>query len=139
MINDSNLSQIHDFPETSDCFPGLNIRGGVCLLMEKDYQGISEIFNYRNGIFDSSVKRKLKIDNLPYLFRYNKSVSIYEKVSSFKEKTYNQFVSKQKPFGLRSNFSDFQKSKGVLSNIKIYRFGENGFIDDSKSSKIIIW
>ena len=136
MINDSNLSQIHDFPETSDCFPGLNIRGGVCyFLCEKDYHGISEIFNYRNGILDSSVKRKLKIDNLPYLFRYNKSVSIYEKVSSFKEKTYNQFVSKQKPFGLRSNFSDFQKSKGVLSNIKIYRFGENGFIDDSKIIK----
>ena len=28
MLNDRHLRIIHDFPETSDCFPGINIRGG---------------------------------------------------------------------------------------------------------------
>lgn len=136
MLNDTNISQIHDFPETSDCFPGLNIRGGVCyFLWEKDFKGATEVFNYRNGILENSTRRKLKITNHPYLFRYNNSVSIYKKVLRFKEKTYISIVSKQKPFGLRSNFKDFEKKREEFSNIKLYRFGDNGFIDESKIKK----
>ena len=37
MLNDNRMSKLHDFPDTSDCFPGINIRGGVCyFLWEKD-------------------------------------------------------------------------------------------------------
>lgn len=40
MLNDKHLRIIHDFPETSDCFPGINIRGGVCyFLWNRDQQG----------------------------------------------------------------------------------------------------
>lgn len=33
MINDKSMKILHDFPETKDCFPGLNIRGGVCYFL----------------------------------------------------------------------------------------------------------
>jgi len=40
MLNDKRISEIHDYPETSDCFPGLNIRGGVCyFLWDKEHKG----------------------------------------------------------------------------------------------------
>ena len=33
MLHDDRLCELHDFPETKDCFPGLNIRGGVCYFL----------------------------------------------------------------------------------------------------------
>ena len=51
MLSDSRMSEIHDFPETSDCFPGINIRGGVCyFLWSKDHKGGCKITNYKNLI-----------------------------------------------------------------------------------------
>jgi len=31
MLNDKRISELHDFPETTDCFPGLNIRGAFVI------------------------------------------------------------------------------------------------------------
>ena len=33
MLSNEKISQIHDFPNTSDCFPGVNIRGGICYFL----------------------------------------------------------------------------------------------------------
>lgn len=30
MLSDNRMTVLHDYPETKDCFPGLNIRGGIC-------------------------------------------------------------------------------------------------------------
>lgn len=47
MLADTRLSQLHDFPETSDCFPGLNIRGGVCYFIWKSaHHGECEVVNH---------------------------------------------------------------------------------------------
>lgn len=37
-------------------------------------------------------------------------------------------VSARKPFGLESNFSNFSKEKTKDKNIKLYRFGDDGYI-----------
>ena len=48
MLKDEKLAEIHDFPETSDCFPGINIRGGVCyFLWDKTHKGYCKITNYK--------------------------------------------------------------------------------------------
>src|SRR3989338_1174985 len=40
MLNDNRLCEIHDFPEASDCFPGVQIKGGVhYFLWSRDYKG----------------------------------------------------------------------------------------------------
>ena len=40
MLKDTRIKELHDFPDTSDCFPGLNIRGGVCyFLWDKEHKG----------------------------------------------------------------------------------------------------
>ena len=33
MLSDPHLEEIHDFPNTEDCFPGVNIRGGICYFL----------------------------------------------------------------------------------------------------------
>ena len=40
MLSDKRISNLHDFQDTNDVFPGLNIRGGICFfLWEREFQG----------------------------------------------------------------------------------------------------
>jgi site-specific DNA-methyltransferase (adenine-specific) len=126
MLNDKRIKEIHDFHETSDVFPGLNIRGGVCyFLWDKDYNGDCSITNYNKGEV-SKDKRQLLETEAKIFVRYNKAIGILKKVQQFKEKSFYQFVSTQKPFGLRT----FVKGKeGAFNNsIKIYQNGGIGYI-----------
>ena len=134
MISDTRLKVIHDYPETDDCFPGLNIRGGVCyFLWDSLYHGDCTIINHIKGKM-IEMKRPLKEANIPLLIRYNQSISIMKKVLKFKEVSLGKYVSTSKPFGMRSNFSDFASIQTEMHSVKLYRFGENGYV----AKKIIV-
>ena len=134
MINSNKISVIHDFPETKDCFPGLNIRGGVCyFLWHNDYKGMCNVFNHIKNRVDYAL-RSMKIDGSDVFIRYNQSISILSKVRQLQEESLSSFVSVSRPFGMRSNFADFHKRQSEKFPIKLYRFGESGYI--SKDSVI---
>ena len=136
ILTDKRISEIHDFPITSDCFPGLNIRGGVCyFLWDNSHKGDCEVFNYKKGKLISSAKRPLLEENNNTFIRYNQAISILRKVKSFKEKTFDNFVSARNPFGFTSNFNDFKNSMADSYNIKLYRFGNEGYINEKQISK----
>lgn len=134
MISDTRMKIIHDYPETDDCFPGLNIRGGVCyFLWDSLYHGDCTIINHIKGK-RIEMKRPLKEANLSLLIRYNQSISIMKKVLKFKEVSLGKYVSTRKPFGMSSNFSDFTSIQTEMHSVKLYRFGENGYV----AKKIIV-
>lgn len=134
MISDTRMKVIHDYPETDDCFPGLNIRGGVCyFLWDSLYHGDCTIINHIKGKM-IEMKRPLKEANIPLLIRYNQSISIMKKVLKFKEVSLGKYVSTSKPFGMRSNFCDFTSIQTEMHSVKLYRFGENGYV----AKKIIV-
>lgn len=139
MLNDERLSIIHDFPETKDCFPGLNIRGGICYFKwDSCHQGKSLIVNHVKGE-EYTMERSLKEGKVPMLIRYNKAISILRKVQKFNEETFNNIVSSRNPFGLPSNFSGYSKRYSFGNLIKLYRFGENGYILQSQVVKNHQW
>ena len=40
MLHDRHISHLHDFLISSDCFPGVQVEGGVCFfLWDKEYNG----------------------------------------------------------------------------------------------------
>ncbi len=140
MLKDIRLAQIHDFPETSDCFPGLNIRGGVCyFLWDREHKGDCTITNYRNGVVLSTSKRPLLEPKSTVFVRYNEAIEILRKVKKFNEKTFDESVSARKPFGLDSNFSGYKKNKTDKHNIFLYRFGDNGFVSEEQVLKNQHW
>lgn len=130
MLNDERISEIHDFPVTSDCFPGLNIRGGICyFLWDRQHRKDCKIVNHKNGKIVSTVTRPLLEKGVSTFVRYNAAISILRKVKSFNEQTMEQYVSSRKPFGIPSNFNDFEINKTMTNSIRLYRFGDNGYIN----------
>lgn len=136
MLNDTRIEEIHDFPETSDCFPGINIRGGVCFfLWNKNYKGDCLVKNYKSGEIISFLKRPLLEKNQEIFVRYNEAINILNKVKSFDEKTYVEKVSARKPFGINSNFKDYSLKKTEENKFKLYRVGGIGYINEENIIK----
>ena len=63
-MTDERIEKINDFPETSDCFKNINIRGGICyFLWERDNSGLCRICTNKDGKIVSSTERPLLENN----------------------------------------------------------------------------
>lgn len=140
MLKDDRIAVLHDFPETSDCFPGVNIRGGVCyFLWDSHHHGNCRIINHNgNQIIADSVRPLLEKGNDTFI-RFNKAIDILNKVRAFHEDSFASFVSARKPFGLATNFSDYSSTKDEFHEILLYRFGDNGYVNKKQLLKNIEW
>lgn len=140
MLNDEKLSIIHDFPETSDCFSNLNIRGGVCyFLWDKNHAGDCTVYNHKNGEIIDKSTRPLLEDGAKSFIRFNKSINILKKVKSKNEKTMDELVSPRKPFGLATNFKEFKETSDDENNIKLYRNKSQDYVSKDKILKNAEW
>lgn len=140
MLRDNRIAEIHDFPETSDCFPGLNIRGGVCyFLWAKEHKGKCKIITYKSGNKGKAVERPLLEKGSDVFIRYNEAINILRKVQALGEVSFAKYVNSRKPFGLGTNFSNFTKQKSSKKNILLYRFGENGYISRDQVERNHKW
>lgn len=140
MLTDKRISQIHDFPNTNDCFAGLNIRGGVCyFLWEKDYSGDCEIHTHKQGNISSIMKRPLLEKGFEVFVRYNEAIAILHKIQTFNEKSFNGIVSSRKPYGLPTNFTGFVDKPSEKNQILLYRFGESGYVHIDQIEKNAEW
>ena len=132
MMNDRHIRVLVDFVNAKDCFPQNSISGGVCyFLWDRDNHEKCKITNYIKGEKNEAV-RYLKEKDCPILIRYNQSISILHKVQKLKEQTFNHFVSVSRPFGMRSNFNQFALHKDERNYIRLYRFGDNGYVSLDK-------
>ena len=132
IIKDKRFKNLSDFPETSDVFPGLNIRGGICyFLWDRNHNDKCEILNYKSGEIISTSKRYLKEGSLQTFIRYNEGIEILKRVMNHSEKFYNTKVSSRKPFGLTSNFNEYSLKKSPLSFVKLFSVKGEVFISDT--------
>jgi len=111
MINDTHIKYLHDFPNASDCFPGVEIKGGVCyFLRDNSYKGKAEFITHEKGEITSSMSRYLQESDYEILIRYNESIPILDKIRRKKEDTFEEVVSTKKPFGFLTNYRGFKKA-----------------------------
>ncbi|MDD4848682.1 MAG: Eco57I restriction-modification methylase domain-containing protein [Bacteroidales bacterium] len=137
MLNDTRIRKIIDFPISSDCFPGVEIKGGVCyFLWSKDHKGLCEVKTIR-GNEKSTMIRPLKEKGCDIFIRYNESISILHKVQLLNEKTMNEQVSTQKPFGFRTFVRG--ESKTFTRTVKLYANKSIGFVDRKDILQNIKW
>ena len=104
MLADDRLAQIVDYINSSDCFPGVDINGGICyFLWSREYHGLC---NYTNIVGDKSSTAMRDLQEHEIFIRRNEAVSIISKVISKKEKTLAQGgCSPQTPYGFLSTFN----------------------------------
>lgn len=100
MLSDKSIRVLHDFPDASDCFPGVEIKGGVCyFLWDRDSKGDCTIYSHSNGQIVSQATRPLLEKGMSTFVRQNELVSILKKVQSHKERSFADLVSANDPFG----------------------------------------
>ena len=112
MLESGNLSEIVDFINSGECFPGVDINGGVCyFLWERDYQGDCEFTSVYDG---KRTTANRKLDEYDIFIRRNEALSIIKKVMAKGEKTIasDGGCSPQTPYGLLSTFRGPTKPTG---------------------------
>lgn len=129
MLNDRRLKALHDYNNASECFPNVEIKGGVCyFLWDKEYNGDCTIYTHSNNEIISSMSRPLLENNCDSFIRQNGAISILRKVQLKCENSFSSIVSTRKPFGLATNFKDF-KSCAFPGSVKIYANQSVGYVD----------
>ena len=127
MINDKHIRRLVDFIDASMCFPGVEIKGGVCyFLWDRDKEGTCEITTHLSDNKISTSERYLKESNTDVFIRLNEAIPILRKIQSFKEQTIDTILSSQKPFGLRTYFQGEKKQQPGY--IKVYANKSIGYI-----------
>ena len=138
MLNDKRIKEIHDFPNSKDCFDNVEIKGGVnYFLWDKTHNDDCTVFTYDNGHCISQVKRPLKENGVEVFIRYNQAIHILNKVKKYNEKTFERNVSSLKPFGLRTYVKG--KTNPFPNSVKIYRNGGIGYVDISEIDRGKEW
>ena len=123
MLYDSRIHELHDFINASDCFPGVEIKGGVCyFLWEKDYQGHCNITTHIGQDIKTSTRPLLEQDADTFI-RYNDAISILRKVQKFNENSFAESISSNDPFGF--DVREKNSYKRVKPNYKKNSFDES--------------
>lgn len=98
MLMDRRTRVLVDYTDSSDCFPGVDIAGGICyFLWDRDHAGDCTVKNILRGKEHTSVRPLNEFDTF---IRYSEAEEIVKKVRSFGEVTMDSQVSSRKPFGL---------------------------------------
>jgi hypothetical protein len=108
MINDKNISILHDFENAKNVFNNVEIKGGICyFLRDSNHSGKCSIF-YHKGLDEEPAKslRFLKETGENIFIRDGRLISIKNKIQAFKENSINTIISSMKPYGLRGDFID---------------------------------
>lgn len=118
MLHDRHLRAITDYSDASDCFPGIRVGGGVCIFFWDSHHDSEEIevTEIENGEVARVQKRRKLEGDLDFFIRNSVACGIVKKVFSKDFSSMEETVLSQKPFGLRTNFEDFDKN----GELKVY-------------------
>ena len=126
MINDKRIREIHDFPKSIDCFPSVDIAGGICyFLWDSNHQGLCDFYEHRNHEVTSVSTRYLKVPYFKGVIRNNNAISITDKLNLTETENFSKLVKSQTPFGLYSNFKNFSNSS-ASNYVKLLRVKKKG-------------
>lgn len=98
MLNDNRIRKIIDFPDSRDCFPQVDIAGGVCyFLWDRDYTGLCQVTTNRKNTTLIALRKLSEFDSF---VRDNQAVQIIQKIRKKSTTFLDTIVSSRMPFGL---------------------------------------
>lgn len=101
MLKDKSIRRLVDFSDSRDCFPGVDIAGGVCyFLWDRENKGICEVESKRKDLI---IKSSRYLDEFDTFVRDNLAINIIQKVKQQSNSFLDNVVSSRMPFGLVSS------------------------------------
>lgn len=113
MIHDDSIKELHDFADASECFTGVEIKGGVCyFLRDRSYNGKCRVFRHANGEVKESF-RMLVEDGDSIFIRDDRLIPIKNKIINSGAESFESIVSSMRPYGLRGDFYGNESKYGL--------------------------
>lgn len=107
-LGDQRVRTLVDFENAKDVFPTVGIGGGACyFLWDRENTGLCECVYHRNGATVGPHSRAL--DEFDVFVRDKRAVDILHKVVAAGERSFEELVSGDTPFGLATNFSGYAR------------------------------
>lgn len=149
MLNDTSITELHDFLHPEEVFPDTNNRGGVCYLLWDQKHGKADsdvriVSHEGNGVVKTTT-RKLRYRDLDIFIRNSAAISILNKVNvDDTVDTMEYHISPRRPFGLDGNFiktADFKKDEtGMINPVKCYGKAKTvGYVERSNIPSHTEW
>lgn len=140
MIADRRMKKLVDNPKLFDCFPGVEIKGGVSyFLWDRVYKGDCEFSTRIDGKIVSTMSRDLRRGN-GVVLRDNRAASVVEKVVDQPFTWLSDFVSAMDPFGqhIKTNFKD-SKEQPFAGSIPLVYASKIGHISREQLARNEAW
>ena len=112
MLNDKCISKLYDYIDPHDCFPTVDVAGGVCyFLRDNKYNGLCKFVSCKSG---SQISNMRNLSESEVLIRHQEEISILKKVQIEGQTYLNEIAYSQKPFGLRTYVKPMEKGNILL-------------------------
>ena len=127
MISNNKISKVIDFQNSKDCFPSVEIPGGVNYFLW-DRRSTGKSTEYTSIDFDGRVNTTTRdITKFDIVVRGNIDTEILKKVNEKSKLFFSDLVLPRKPFGIGSNFKGFSE-KPFLGSVEFFHSKGVGFV-----------
>lgn len=111
MLNSRHLRSLTDFPDSSEAFPGVQIKGGVCyFLWDGAHNGVCDVTRMAGG--EAHLQRGRELGEFDVFVRDERALGILRKVLAKNEPSVIELVSGDTPFGIATNFEGWYTHNG---------------------------
>lgn len=101
MLKDKHIKSIVDFANSADCFPGVNIAGGVnYFLWDREYSGPCEVTSVRGPV---RVTMERDLDENEIFIRNNSSLAVMRRITASNDVKMDSLVYSRNVFGIVSS------------------------------------
>ena len=136
MLNDQHIRRLVDFQSASDCFPNVNIGGGICyFLWDANHEADCEVINIHKLGSSTAIR---PLNEFPIFVKYNNAVNILNKVRVNCNDTLSSITSPISPFALPTTIRG-NRTKDAKHTIRLYSSKEISYISRSSVTKGNEW
>ncbi len=125
MLSDKHITNLVDYSNAKDCFPGISLGGGVCyFLWSRDNESKCTYTNIHDG---KTSTQQRDLGEFPVFVRYNEALSIVHKVLNKSDRFVSEIMGGRNPFGFES-FARGEEQKKNESDCTLYYSGGIGYV-----------
>jgi site-specific DNA-methyltransferase (adenine-specific) len=125
MLGDRHLSTLVDYPNSAQVFPGVDLKSGVCyFLWQSEHNGDCAVTLVREqDVIGPSTRR---LDEYDVFIRDERAATILKKVLEKGERSFEEMLTGDTPFGLATNFTEFRQGEPRDGDVKVYASSNAG-------------